>query len=86
MKMENEITVLVNCSYEELHKQLVDNNFTIKEKYQLNDIYMIDKNIDIKSMGKLEVLKKCVLVRDIVEIKKVLLYKYKKYDSNGDIL
>ena len=86
MKMENEITVLVNSTYDELHKQLINNNFEIKEKYQLNDIYMIDKNIEITSMEKLEVLKKCILVRDIVDFSKKLVYKYKKYDDNGDIL
>ncbi len=86
MKMENEITVLVNCSYDELHKKLLDNNFEIKEKYKLNDIYMIDGSIDITSMEKLEVLKKCILVRDIGDNSKKLVYKYKKYDLNGDIL
>jgi len=86
MKMENEITVLVNCSYDELHKQLIKNNFSIKEKYQLNDIYMIEENIDIKAMEKLEVLKKCILVRDIGSNTKKLVYKYKKYALNGDIL
>ena len=37
-------------------------------------------------MKSLDILKKCVLVRDIVGILKQLLYKYKKYDSNGDII
>lgn len=86
MKMENEITVLVNCTYDELHQKLTDKGFDVKEKYQLNDIYMIDKNIDITSMKKLEVLKKCILVRDVVNFSKMLVYKYKKYDDNGDIL
>jgi len=86
MKMENEITVLVNCSFNELHEELIKNNFQIKEKYQLNDIYMIDKNVDIKAMEKLEVLKKCILVREIGENTKKLVYKYKKYALNGDIL
>ncbi len=86
MKMELEITVLVNCSYENLHKSLLENNFEIKEEYYLTDDYMIDKNIDINKLDSLEILKKCILVRHIVGIKKVLLYKYKKYDDNKDIL
>lgn len=86
MKMEKEITVLVTCSYEELHKQLVNNNFQIIEEYEINDYYMIDKNINIKNLDKLEILKKCILVREIVDNKKVLLYKYKKYANNGDII
>ena len=57
-----------------------------KEEYHINDNYMIDRNIDLTSLPNLEILKKCVLVREIEGIKKVLLYKYKKYAENGDIL
>ena len=86
MKLEREITVLVTCSYEQLNKELLTNKFRIKEEYELIDDYMIDKKIDINSMNKLEILKNCILIRNIVSIKKMLLYKYKKYASNGDIL
>lgn len=86
MVMETEITVLVKSDYEVLKRELEKNEFQIKEKYELKDIYMIDKDIDLSKLSKLEILKKCILVRDIVNIKKELLYKYKKYDVNGDIL
>ena len=86
MKMETEITVLVNSDYETLKRQLEKYNFKIVDEYELNDIYMINKNIDLNELSNLEILKKCILVRDIVDIKKVLLYKYKKYADNGDIL
>ena len=86
MKVENEITVEVTCDYETLKQELEKRGFSIKEEYQLNDNYMIDKNIDLSDMPYLEILKKCVLVREIEGIKKVLLYKYKKYAENGDIL
>ena len=86
MKMETEITVLVNSDYETLKRQLEKKNFKIVDEYQVNDIYMIDKNIDLNKLNNLEILKKCVLVRDIVDIKKLLLYKYKKYADNGDII
>lgn len=86
MKMETEITVLVNSSYENLRNELEKYNFKIVDEYELNDIYMINKNIDLNELSNLEILKKCILVRDIVDIKKVLLYKYKKYSDNGDIL
>ena len=86
MKMETEITVLVNSSYETLRNELEKYNFKIVDEYELNDIYMINKNIDLDNLANLEILKKCILVRDIVDIKKVLLYKYKKYSDNGDIL
>ena len=86
MVMETEITVLVKSDYGVLKRELEKNEFQIKEKYELKDVYMIDKDIDLSKLSKLEILKKCILVRDIVNIKKELLYKYKKYDVNGDIL
>lgn len=84
--METEITVLVNSDYETLKKELEKNKFKLIEEYELNDNYMIDNSIDITKLSKLDILKKCILVRDIVDIKKVLLYKYKKYKDNGDII
>jgi len=86
MKKETEITVLVNSDYETLKDKLEKNGFKIKEEYRLNDVYMIDKTVDLSRLSNLDILKKCVLVREIVGIKKVLLYKYKKYAENGDIL
>ena len=86
MKLENEITVMATCSYEELNKELLEKGFRIKEVYEINDEYMIDRNIDITALPKLEVQKNCILVRDIVGVKKALVYKYKKYADNGDIV
>jgi len=86
MKMETEITVLVKGTYNDLKKELEKNGFQIKEEYELRDDYMINNNIDLSKLSKLEILQNCILVRDIVNIKKELLYKYKKYASNGDIL
>lgn len=82
MKTETEITVTVKCDYDTLKKKLEKNNFKIVEEYEIKDIYMIDKNIDLKQLSTLDILKKCILVRDIVDIKKVLLYKYKEYAEN----
>lgn len=86
MIKELEITVQVLCNYDELHKILVKNDFIIKEEYQLNDIYMINKDYKIDKLKPLETLKKCILVRDIVGIEKLLLYKYKKYDDKENII
>ena len=86
MKKEIEITVRVNVSYEKLEEELKQNNFIKKEEYIVNDSYLINSSINITDMKSLDILKKCVLVRDIVGILKQLLYKYKKYDSNGDII
>ena len=86
MKKEIEITVRVNVGYEKLEEELKQNNFIKKEEYIVNDSYLINSSINITDMKSLDILKKCVLVRDIVGILKQLLYKYKKYDSNGDII
>ena len=86
MKMEMEITVSVNCDYNQLKSVLEKKGFEIKEEYTLIDTYMIDNNIDINKLSSLEILQKCILVRDIVGIKKLLLFKYKEYADNGDII
>ena len=86
MKIENEITVLVDSDYNTLHNALIRNGFGIKDKYITNDIYMINKSINLSKLTSLEILKKCAVVREITGYKKVLLYKYKEYDKNGDIL
>lgn len=86
MIIEQEITVLVTSSYQELHHKLTEYDFEIKEDYFIDDYYMIDKSINLMEYDKLEILKKCILVRDIIGVEKTLLYKYKEYDSNGNIL
>jgi len=86
MKMETEITVLVKSDYDTLKTCLENHGFQVKEEFELKDDYMIDKNIDLSTLSALEILQRCILVRDVVNINKQLLYKYKKYDDNGDII
>lgn len=86
MNYENEITVKVNTTYDKLHDILLKNNFIIKEEYTVKDTYMINKEINITELNDLEVLKKCILVRDVVDIEKSLVYKNKEYDSEGNII
>ena len=86
MQKEREITVLVKCDYKTLKKELENNNFKIVEEFQLNDIYMIDKNLDLSTLSSLEILWKCILIRDLVGTKKSLIYKYKNYTENWDII
>lgn len=86
MNYENEITVKVNTTYDKLHDILLKNNFIIKEEYIVKDTYMINKEINITELNDLEVLKQCILVRDVVDIEKSLVYKNKEYDSEGNII
>ena len=85
MNYENEITVEVDTSLEELITILENNGFKLKEESDLNDIYLINKND--KTGDYLTMLNKCVLIRNAIydnKEKKTLLYKYKEY--NEDIL
>ena len=43
MNYENEITVEVNTTLEDLISILENNGFKLKETYDLNDIYLINK-------------------------------------------
>lgn len=88
MKFENEITVEVNMSLEDLKEHLKKLNFTINEEYDLNDIYMLDKNFKDEE-NYLELLKKSILIRHIIEVDKetkYITYKYKEYNENKEIV
>lgn len=86
MQEEKEITVIVKSDYETLKKELEKKNFKIVEEFEINDIYMIDKKINTSKLTTLDILKKCIIVRDKVNTKKSLLYKYKEYSENWDII
>lgn len=86
MHYENEITVEVSTNLEDLIKILEDKGFELKETYDLNDIYLINKRD--KENDYLSMLNKCVLIRHIIEENKdtkMLTYKYKEYNDNKEI-
>lgn len=84
--MDNEITVEVNITYEELDKLLKEKVFKIVDEYTVNDTYMLDNRIDTTSLSNREILLKCILVRDISPYTKKLTYKHKEFDQKGDIV
>lgn len=86
MDFENEITVEVDTDLDSLIKILEGRGFKLKEVYDVNDIYLINKNDKVGD--PLEVLNKCVLIRDILEDSgetKMLTYKYKEYNEKKEI-
>ncbi len=86
MNYESEITVEVCVDLSSLIKILEENDFELKEVYDLNDIYLINKND--KEDDYLSMLNKCVLIRNIIEEDKetkLLTYKYKEYNENKEI-
>ena len=86
MNYENEITVEVDTSLDNLINILDSNGFELKETYDLNDIYLINKND--KEEDYLSMLNKCVLIRNMIEENKntkMLVYKYKEYNDKKEI-
>ena len=86
MNYENEITVEVDTTLENLISILENRGFKLKETYDLNDIYLINK-LD-KKCDYLSMLNNCVLIRHIIEENKetkMLTYKYKEYNENKEI-
>ena len=88
MKYELELELCVKYlgSKVELLEDLKNKGFEVQEEFQLNDIYMLNKDLDISRVLNLDFLSKCVLVRETVGRQKLLLYKYKEFDTNGDII
>lgn len=88
MKYDNEITVEVDLSLDELINLLLDRGFKKREEYTINDIYMVDKNCSMET-SYLEVLKHCILIREIRGEKRcrnVLTYKYKEFNEKNEII
>ena len=86
MNYENEITVEVDTDLNSLIELLENKGFVLKETYDLNDIYLINKND--KHSDYLSMLNKCVLIRHIIEENKetkMLTYKYKEYNQDKEI-
>lgn len=47
IKMEKELTVRINCNFEELDKDLLNKGFKKVEEYEVNDTYLIKDDVDI---------------------------------------
>ncbi len=87
MNFENEITVEVDTNLDNLIKILETNGFILKQEYDLNDIYMINK--DNKETDNLKILSNCVLIRNVITSEKnikLLTYKYKEYNEKKEIV
>lgn len=65
--MSNEITVKMNCSLDDMYNILEKKGFSIVDKFCLEDVYYIPKEIDIKSQPIRKTLSKYILIRNIVQ-------------------
>lgn len=90
--MSNEITIRLKCDIKEFCNIIESKGFKIVDRFLLDDTYFIPKDIDIHKYTPRELLKHCILIRDITQYmsdeSKVLKMTYKKKDiaNNGDII
>lgn len=89
IKLNNEVTVKVTSSKEELIKILSSKGFIPTRTFTLDDYYFIPKDLNITNMTSREVLTKAILVRNVTEnnvSKKLLTFKTKEIDINGEVI
>jgi len=88
-KEENEITVKVICSKDELLKSLIKQGFKAGRKFSLDDYYYIPSTLDIQNMTTRDILSKAIILRYIVDDGKIIqkiTFKIKNIADNGDII
>ena len=81
----NEITVKVNTNMKEIEEILINKDFKLSDEFTCEDNYFIPKDVDIKSETIREIIKKAIIIRK-VRNDKVLVFKKKNINENGDIL
>ena len=81
----NEITVKVNTNMKEIEEILINKDFKLSDEFTCEDNYFIPKDVDIKSETIREIIKKAIIIRQ-VRNDKVLVFKKKNINENGDIL
>lgn len=89
VKEENEITIKVTCSNDELIKHLTNKGFNEGRKFTLDDYYLIPKDVYIEKLTTREILAKAVIIRYIVDDGKIIqkiTFKKKNINEKGEIL
>lgn len=88
IKEENEITVRVLCSNEELKRILLEKGFKQIKRFSLDDYYLIPKNLEIEKLTAREILEKAVIIRNWINEDKstqMILFKRKDINQKGEI-
>ena len=81
----NEITVKVNTNMKEIEEILINKDFKLSDEFTCEDNYFIPLNMNIKKESIRDIIKKAIIIRQ-VRNDKVLVFKKKNIDQNGDIL
>lgn len=89
VKNDNEITVRVTCSDDELIKTLSDKGFSEDVKFTISDYYMIPKDLKLDELSTRDILSKAVIIRDFddegIRSQKIT-FKKKEINEKGEIL
>ena len=89
IKQENEITIRILCSKEELIKHLEEKGLKKGRKFRLDDHYLIPKILKVEELTAREILSKAVIIRNIDnDGKKVnkITFKKKNINEKGEIV
>ena len=89
IKQENEITIRILCSKEELIKHLEEKGLKKGRKFRLDDHYLIPKILRVEELTVREILSKAVIIRNIDnDGKKVnkITFKKKNINEKGEIV
>ena len=89
IKQENEITIRILCSKEELIKHLEEKGLKKGRKFRLDDHYLIPKILKLEELTIREILSKAVIIRNIDnDGKKVnkITFKKKNINEKGEIV
>ena len=89
IKQENEITIRILCSKEELIKHLEEKGLKKGRRFRLDDHYLIPKKLKIEELTVREILSKAVIIRNIDndgEIVNKITFKKKNINEKGEIV
>ncbi len=89
IKYENEVTVRVICSRDELLNYLKKQGFKSGREFSLDDYYYIPSSLNIENLSTREILSKAIILRYIIDDGKIvqkITYKIKDIAENGDII
>ena len=89
IKQENEITIRILCSKEELIKYLEEKGLKKGRKFRLDDHYLIPKILKLEELTVREILSKSVIIRNIDNDGKIvnkITFKKKNINEKGEIV
>ena len=86
--MQNEIFVCQRAlsNLEEFKEILLNQGFMIQDEYQIDDIYMIEKEEKISLENIEEQFSDYIIIREFVGKKSTLILNQKEYDEKGDFI